>query len=279
MFSKYSSIYPVLMKHLGKSRATLILSPHGMLKPSALAFKPLKKFFFLEAYKLFGMQKSIRFHATDMSEVENITAKFGNVEVLSAIDAPAPFPLELKRISKSPGYLSILFVGRVHPVKNLLLLISALKDVRSKIKLTIIGPVEDPAYWKACTEQIEKLPENIYVDYLGEVRHEKILTFIGEHHIFSLPTKGENFGHSIYEALSCGRPVMISDQTPWRNLTENMAGWDIPNGNIDAYTRSIEDAAEWNEQVYNLWVKGARRYVEQRINFQQILEQYNKLFA
>jgi glycosyltransferase involved in cell wall biosynthesis len=279
MFSKYSSIYPAMMKRLGKYRARLILSPHGMLKPSALSFKPLKKLFFLEVYKLLHIPQRIRFHATDMSEVENITDQFGDVEVLSAIDAPAPLPAELEIISKSPGYLSILFVGRVHPVKNLLLLLTALKEVRSKIKLTIIGPIEDPAYWEACNDQIKKLPENIVVDYLGEVRHEKVLSYVFDHHIFSLPTKGENFGHSIYEALSCGRPVLISDQTPWRNLAENMAGWDIPNGKIEEYIRAIEDAAAWNEHLYSLWVKGARNYVEQKINFQQIVEQYNKLFS
>ena len=36
--------------------------------------------------------------------------------------------------------------------------------------------------------------------------------------VFLLPTGGENFGHAIFEALSCGVPVLISDQTPWRGL-------------------------------------------------------------
>jgi glycosyltransferase involved in cell wall biosynthesis len=40
-----------------------------------------------------------------------------------------------------------------------------------------------------------------------------------------LPTFGENFGHSIYEALAHGLPVMISDKTPWQNLEEKVAGW------------------------------------------------------
>ena len=35
---------------------------------------------------------------------------------------------------------------------------------------------------------------------------------------FLLPTGGENFGHAIFEALSCGVPALISDRTPWRDL-------------------------------------------------------------
>lgn len=279
MFSRYSSIYPVFMKRFGKCRATLILSPHGMLKPSALSFKPLKKQLFLQLFKLLQLPGYIRFHATDKTEVEDIRTQFGGVEILSAMDAPAPFPTEIKMIAKSQGALSILFVGRVHPVKNLYLLIDALKEVRSLIRLTIIGPVEDQAYWDSCSQLIKELPENIAVDYLGEVKHEKILSYVVDHHIYSLPTKGENFGHSIYEALTCGRPVLISDQTPWTDLTENKAGWDISNGDVGEYSKAIEDAAGWTDQVYVSWVKGARRYVEQRINFGQIFEQYNQLFS
>jgi glycosyltransferase involved in cell wall biosynthesis len=278
MFSRFSSIYPALMKRFGKSRATLILSPHGMLKPSALSFKPVKKRVFLKLFKLLQLPKHIRFHATDTTEVENIKSQFGSVEVLSAMDAPAPFPVEFNTIPKSPGTLSILFVGRVHPVKNLFLLITALKEVKSVIKLTIIGPIEDHAYWDSCKGLIKELPEHITVDYVGEVKHEKILSYVVNHHIFSLPTKGENFGHSIYEALTCGRPVLISDQTPWKNLSDNKAGWDISNADVREYSKAIEDAAGWTDDIYGSWVKGARRYVEQRINFEQIFEQYNKVF-
>jgi hypothetical protein len=45
------------------------------------------------------------------------------------------------------------------------------------------------------------------------------------------------------------------------------------------YSKAIEDAAGWTDQVYVSWVKGARRYVEQRVNFGQIFEQYNKVFS
>ena len=36
-----------------------------------------------------------------------------------------------------------------------------------------------------------------------------------------LPTRGENFGHVIFEAISNGLPSMISDKTPWKSDSKN----------------------------------------------------------
>ena len=42
-----------------------------------------------------------------------------------------------------------------------------------------------------------------------------------------LPTFAENYGHSIVEALSVGTPMLISDNSPWKNLQEKGFGWEI----------------------------------------------------
>jgi len=51
---------------------------------------------------------------------------------------------------------------------------------------------------------------------------------LAAYHLFLLPTRGENFGHAILEALSAGCPVLISDQTPWRGLESSGIGWALP---------------------------------------------------
>ena len=43
-----------------------------------------------------------------------------------------------------------------------------------------------------------------------------------------MSTWGKNFGHAISEALNLATLVIISDKTPWKNLQEKMAGWDLP---------------------------------------------------
>jgi glycosyltransferase involved in cell wall biosynthesis len=73
--------------------------------------------------------------------------------------------------------------------------------------------------------------------------------------LFFLPTAGENFGHAIFEALSTGAPVLISDQTPWRGLAASMAGWDLP----------LTDRAPWVEAIESF----ARLPEAQRIAYRQ----------
>ena len=57
---------------------------------------------------------------------------------------------------------------------------------------------------------------------------------------FFFPTLGENYGHVIYEALDSGCPVLISDQTPWRGLSEVGAGWDLPLDKPDLFRQACK---------------------------------------
>jgi glycosyltransferase involved in cell wall biosynthesis len=120
------------------------------------------------------------------------------------------------------------FISRISPKKNLLFALRMLQSVLGDISFDIYGPIEDARYWNRCEKAIGTLPPNVRVKYMGMVEHEKVGEVFAEHDLFLFPTLGENYGHVICEALSAGCPVLISDQTPWRHLQEEGAGWDIP---------------------------------------------------
>jgi len=63
------------------------------------------------------------------------------------------------------------------------------------------------------------------------------------HDLFFLPTRGENFGHVIHEALNAGLPVLISDRTPWSGVTAAGAGWALPLTAPEPFVRVIEQVA------------------------------------
>ena len=69
------------------------------------------------------------------------------------------------------------------------------------------------------------LPSNIRVSFKGDVMRDKIFQLFVKYDVFYFPTKGENFGQVIWESLSCGCPVLISDQTPWNNIESHHVGW------------------------------------------------------
>ena len=128
---------------------------------------------------------------------------------------------------KSAGHVTFIFLSRISPKKNLYGILKMLGYLSGNIHFTIVGPVRDEDYWRKCLDAIEQLPENVFVHVSGSVPHEKVHTLLSQHHFFILPTLGENFGHAILEAMAAGTPVIISDQTPWRNLKNQSAGWDI----------------------------------------------------
>lgn len=279
MFSRYFAIYPLLMKRQGEIKAKVILAPRGMLKESAVSFKPFKKKLFLTVLRAMQVQKHISFQATDATEVKDVRKYFGGDTGITYLpNFPGTQPALVLPSDKKPGYLKMIFVGRVHPIKNLDFLLRALQSVRATVELTIVGMIEDAAYMYQCNQLIALLPETIKVHLISDVPHHQLEIMLTAHHLFCLPTQGENFGHAIFEALATGRPVLISDQTPWKNLAIHKAGWDISLNNPADFIKTIEITAAMNAGQFNEWCSGAWQYCHNYIAQSDIKEQYRQLF-
>jgi glycosyltransferase involved in cell wall biosynthesis len=280
MFSRYCTIYPLLLKWRGLTDAKLVLSPRGMLKASALQFKPAKKKVFLSVFRLLGLPKHIHFHATDQTEWNDIRGQFGEgVNVTLAPNFPGVVEQYPGNLPKKAGELFMIFVGRLHPIKNLDYLLNLLPRVKGNISLTIVGSEEDKAYIAACKNIVESYPPGVGVTFTGEIPNKDLTHIIARHHIFALPTKGENFGHAIFEALAAGKPVLISDQTPWRNLEAMQAGWDLPLQQPAAFVAALQQAVDFNQQQYNTWSKAAWQHVKDLVAADSLRKKYYKLFS
>lgn len=279
MFSLNFTIFPLLMKRLGMINVDIVLGPHGMLRPSALQFKSIKKKVFLNALRAGNFLKGIVFHATDEEEERDIRSQFPHVAVSTIIDMPPVLPSLASAMEKKSLYLGIAFVGRIHPIKNLFLVLDILEQLKGEVRLEIAGVIEDKAYWNECLVKINKLPANIQVIMKGEMGHEEVLEMIKQVHILFLPTKGENFGHAILEALAAGKPVVISDQTPWRNLAESHAGYDLALHEFQRFREVLQAFVEMDHQVYAKWSAGARNYLEKKLDHNSVVQAYKDLFG
>ena len=258
MFSRYMTIYPLLYRRFGGTPAHILLAPRGMLMASALAVKPWRKKIFLAKLRMAGIGKIIRFQATNEEEAGDVRRAFGNrAEVIRLGNLPAPVAAFVPPSDKVPGSLRMVFVGRAHPIKQLDYLLGVLAGISHQIFLTVIMTREDDAYADLCRRQARSLPAHITVQFLEDVPHEDITDIIRSNHIFALPTRGENFGHSIYEALAAGRPVLVSDQTPWRGLSGLKAGWDLSLKDPALFRQCIEEAAAWDLDELLEWCRGA----------------------
>ena len=104
----------------------IVLAPRGMLRPSALAVKPIRKFFYLSLLKLFSIERSISFHSTGIDETKNIKRIFPlATKIIEAPNLPVSVSDSLVEHSKEAGSIKLIFVGRIHAIKNLLVLLEA----------------------------------------------------------------------------------------------------------------------------------------------------------
>jgi glycosyltransferase involved in cell wall biosynthesis len=258
MFSRYFTLYPLLMKKLGITRARVVLAPRGMLRSSALAHKSQKKQVFFRLFNLIGISGDILFHATDDTEAEDIQRKFGSsAKTFRAGNLPGRQQDFVPVAGKLPGSLRLVFVGRIHPIKNLEFLLRVLKNVTGEVTLIVIATLEDPVYWQQCEAAIAALPDTVRVETRIDLPHDQVSHYITGADAFCLPTHGENFGHAIFESLSVGRPVVISDQTPWRDLPGKHAGWDLSLDKPELFRDAIQALVDMDAETHRAWCRGA----------------------
>lgn len=279
LFSPKFVVYPLWLKFTKQLKSKVVLCPRGALYDSALAVKPTKKKPFITLFKLLRIHKLITFHATNEREKQAILDYFPGSHVLIADNLPESDQPEFVSCEKEVGVLKCIFVARVVPIKNLLFLLQVLQQVKSKVALSIAGPIEDEEYWKNCEKVIKLLPANIEVNYLGAINNDEVKSTIAAHHLFVLPTQGENFGHSIFEAFLSGRPALISDQTPWLQLAAKKAGWDVPLSEPEKFARVIDEMASWQQSQFDEWALSAWHFARLFIENPSLKKQYLNLFS
>lgn len=259
-FSIKFSLIPILLgKVINKQ---IIVGPRGEFSEGALKLKRTRKNIFIKIYKLLNLSKGVIFQASSKYEAEDIQRVLGSqVDILIAEDIGSQEFVENIPIRKSKVKKAV-FISRISPKKNLNMALEALKKVQGTLIYDIYGPIEDETYWQQCQKTINNLPSNIKVQYKGELLPDQVVTKLSTYDFFFMPTKGENYGHVIAEALCAGLPLVISDTTPWRDLENLGIGWDLPLNNLDGFSKVIDKIiAMSNEQLYDtrksvlIWAK------------------------
>jgi glycosyltransferase involved in cell wall biosynthesis len=228
---------------------------------------------------LFEYHYKVSFHATDEEEAGFIRNYFGDVP---AVFTAGNFPNKISFLPVQPkekGRLKLVTIGIISPMKNILLVLESLAGVTGHIDYTIYGPVKDEEYWESCKAVIKSLPENINVAYEKEIEPQKIPAALEQAHVFILPSKSENFGHAIFEALSAGRPVITSDHTPWKNLKESKAGVNVPVGSGGGLAEAIDFFTNMDQAELETWSRESFNYSERAVDVEKIREEYGAMFS
>lgn len=256
LYSWWYNILPLwLSRGMGVRR---VVAVRGMLAAGAMQHGALKKLLFLSFARMLDLYKGVCFQATNEEEAKDVRLHIlKHAEVQVVPNLPRKAAAEVVPIAKEAGVVKLVSVARIAVEKNTLLAIESLRYVKGRVYFTLYGPVYDEAYWAKCQAAIAALPANVEVRHAGTIPPEEVPKVLAEHHALFMPSAGENFGHTMLEALSAGRPLLISDRTPWRGLEQERAGWDLPLDRLEGFTEAVERLCGMDQEEYDRWSQGA----------------------
>lgn len=200
-----------------KAGIPYIIRPHGSLNSWHLKKKYFLKLLYIQVLRLSIVRNAYALHATSEKEAEYLIRLFPKscVKIIPlGVDLP-DFGNSTPRHADEP--LQLLFLSRFHPKKGIPVLIAGIKElVRRRVPITLrLAGRADPDnedYEYKLRQLVKANGLTEFVIFCGFLSGEKKLNEFIRAHIFVLPSKDENFGIAVAEALSYGLPVVVSDQ-------------------------------------------------------------------
>jgi len=259
-----------------KKSRKVIVAPRGMLQHGALAIRQTKKKWFLRAFKLVRLSDSIFWHATDEQERTDIENIFGpGTLVTLAANIPKKPISAINSRTKRTGELRLIYLSLITEKKNLLIALEALKSINQVIQFDIYGPIQNIPYWQKCVRMMQGQVHSI--QYKGVVNPEDVQVLLADYHALILPTKGENFGHAIYEALSVGTPVIVSPFTPWGILQDRQAGITV-SPEASQLANAITTLQQYDANQYMILSSNAHKLATEYYTSHDYIKEYTALF-
>ena len=222
-------LYPshVTCKIARQKHSPYVLSPHGMLYPTALKVSAWKKVPMKYLWFNKDIHKAACLHATCEQEMIHIR-EFGYKGPIAVIPNPVVFPEGVTIKEEVPKENKIGYLGRLHPIKKVENLLYGAAEVLKKgsrpFKIEIMGKGA-PDYEKFLHDEVERLGLSEIVNFVGFVSGIDKYNRLANLRALFVPSAQENFGMIVPEALICGTPVYASLGTPWKELNEYQCGW------------------------------------------------------
>lgn len=265
-FDAKFSILPQLLYLIGFFRPqSFAIAPRGEFNAGALNIKVSKKKLYIRLFRLLGLDKRVLWHASTKNEVDEIKQLFGEDSriIVRENDTALPHVAAVPGVLAPAAQLRAVSLSRLSPKKGVETLLEGLRSVSVPVSLDIVGPAEDLDYYERCRQIAEQLPPNVEVRFLGPRPPEEIRSTLATYDLMACPTKGENFGHVIAEALSVGCPVMCADVTPWTSRLAAGGGVIVDENSATGWAHAITDYARLSpEEIFNRRLAAAHAYNE-----------------
>jgi glycosyltransferase involved in cell wall biosynthesis len=242
-----NSLYPAWATRQGDAK--YVVSPRGTLSKWAMKNGSRAKLAFWPILQRPALAHVACFHATSESEYDDIRRlRFRQPVAIvpNGVDIPGISNKADADADAVAREKTLLFLGRLHKVKGLDLLLNAWAQLETAFpewRLVIAGT---DSGFHASTGYLESLKGMVRelrlarVSFVGALYGAEKWDAYRRASLFVLPTYSENFAMTVAESLSVGTPAVVSRGAPWSGLANHHAGWwvDI---SVDGLLRALAD--------------------------------------
>jgi len=249
-----------------------VVSVRGMLEPWARQHKQVKKWIAWKVYQRRDLAGAACHHVTSAAEAESVRGFGWNVPIREI-----PNGVDLPQVTNSKPRTSesriALFVGRIHPVKGLPMLVEAWSRVRPEgWKLRIAGP-DEGGHRAKLENMIDRAKLSASCEWTGELADGAKEDAYRSADLFVLPSHTENFGMAIGEALGYGVPVLTTQGTPWQLLETERCGWWVP-VSVDGIAAALNDATLKKPEELMAMGKRGQAVMIERFSWSRIAKEF-----
>lgn len=272
------NLYPAWSRQRHGPQSRLVQSPRGMLAPEAMAISAWKKRPMWRLWQRDALAMADCLHATALSELEEIRAAGLRNPV-----AVIPNGMDLPSLTERPRAIGaaqeLLSFGRIHPKKGLDRLVRAWAAVQSEYpdwRLRIVGPAE-----RGHDDELRALVATLgakRVSIEDAVYGEQKWAVYQSASVFVLPTRNENFGLTVAEALASNVPVISTRGAPWSGLVTERCGWWIDQG-VDPLAQALRDALSLSDDERHAMGKRGRAWIERDFGWSAIARDMLSLYS
>jgi len=262
----------------------IVVAPRGEFAWASLRLKYPKKAVFMRLARMIGLYDSVTWHASSAFEADDIVKVFNihRQSIQVALDLPTIVENGAEDLAPAPERtadgIRVVFLSRISPEKNLDFALKILSRVRTKVGFDIIGPLENTAYWNECQKFLHELPTNVSARSLGSIKPSEVLKTLSQYDLLLFPSGGENYGHVIAESLTSGTQVLISTNTPWRNLEARGLGWDLPLDDINSFVRIVDEVGSASKEARLQRRKIVKANMRQVLCDSSAMQEHRRLF-
>jgi glycosyltransferase involved in cell wall biosynthesis len=272
-------------------KVPVLLSPHGMLNRwhlRHLGFKELRKLIYWHTVAYPAFRHIPLIHAVTPRERDELAQWLPgqSIKVIpNAIDLEAMDAL-LANVGEESSPLVdepyLLFLGRLHPVKGIDLLVEAfakaIQGIRCKFRLLIVGPESDPSYAAKLKSLVRLLGVEEKVIFLGPVfGPQKKLSLYRHAWAFCAPSQTEGMALVNLEAAAVRLPVVTTHEA-------GPCGWKEGGGvlvhpQVEELSRALKQVFSWSDRERRDRGQKLRQLVERRYSWQAVGPQWLELYS